>query len=125
MRVCTPEVRFRVRDPFGNEPHPTPRDVTPPEAVTEDALRWRYGADSLTLALDARADAAGVFHVATAGWRTLESATLNELLSRFAARGFAHFLVTDIDRDGMLAGPNVELYRDLRGLAPHAAWADR
>ena len=91
------------------------------EPETVDALRWRYGADSLTLALDARANSEGVFHVATAGWRTLESATLNELLSRFAARGFAHFLVTDIDRDGMLAGPNVELYRDLRGLAPHAA----
>lgn len=54
LRVCTPIVRFRVRDPFGNDPHPSPRDVTPPEEVSEDAYRWRYFA----LALD------GVFAVA-------------------------------------------------------------
>ena len=48
IRVCTPEVRFRVRDPFGNDPHPRPRDVTGPEPVTEDALRARW----LALALD-------------------------------------------------------------------------
>lgn len=49
IRVCTPEVRFRVHDPFGNTNNPSPRDVTPPESVTEDAYRWRWFA----LALDA------------------------------------------------------------------------
>jgi hypothetical protein len=48
VRVCTPEVRFRVRDPFGNDPHPLPRDVTPPEVVTHDALSLRW----VALALD-------------------------------------------------------------------------
>lgn len=42
VRVCTPPVRFRVGDPFGNAPHPTPRDLTPPEEVTAETLRWRY-----------------------------------------------------------------------------------
>lgn len=84
-------------------------------------LLWRYGADSLTLALDARVDADKVFRVATAGWRTLESAALETLLVDFAKDGFAHFLVTDIDRDGMLAGPNIELYRRLRELVPQAS----
>ncbi len=42
VRVCTPSVRFRVGDPFGNTPHPTPRDLTPPEEVTAETLRWRY-----------------------------------------------------------------------------------
>lgn len=42
VRVCTPSVRFRVGDPFGNTPHPTPRDLTQPEQVTMDSLRWRY-----------------------------------------------------------------------------------
>ncbi len=84
------------------------------------ALRWRHGSDSLTLALDARADAEGVFRVATAGWKTIESVALSALLVQFAAQGFEHFLVTDIDRDGMLAGPNVGLYRALRELAPQA-----
>jgi phosphoribosylformimino-5-aminoimidazole carboxamide ribotide isomerase len=90
--------------------------VREPETVR--ALRWRYGADSLTLALDARADDNGVFRVATAGWRTLETSTLDGLLAGYAAEGFQHFLVTDIDRDGMLAGPNVDLYRHLQALAP-------
>ncbi len=93
--------------------------VREPDLV--EALRWRYGGDSLTLALDARVDGDGVFRVATAGWKTLESVALSVLLARFTAQGFAHFLVTDIDRDGMLAGPNVDLYRELRALAPQAA----
>lgn len=93
--------------------------VREPDLV--NLLRRRYGADSLTLALDARVDAGGVFRVATAGWKTLESAALEVLLAGFVAQGFEHFLVTDIDRDGMLAGPNIELYRTLRALAPEAA----
>lgn len=40
-RVCTPEVRFRVRSVFGNDPHPAPRDVTPPADVHVDALTLR------------------------------------------------------------------------------------
>ncbi len=42
VRVCTPAVRFRVRDPFGNDPHPQPKELTPPEEVNADSLRWRY-----------------------------------------------------------------------------------
>lgn len=48
-RVCTPEVRFRVRDPFGNEPHPAPRDLTAPVPVTEDGYRLRFTALALDL----------------------------------------------------------------------------
>jgi hypothetical protein len=49
IRVCTPEVRFRIHDPFGNVTHPAPRDVTMPEAVSEDAYRWRWFALALDL----------------------------------------------------------------------------
>lgn len=42
VRVCTPAVRFRVGDPFGNTPRPTPQDLTDPEEVTTESLRWRY-----------------------------------------------------------------------------------
>lgn len=84
-------------------------------------LLWRYGADSLTLALDARADVDGVFRVAVAGWREQQGTPLDGLLAGYAAEGFRHFLVTDIARDGMLSGPNVGLYRHLRALAPEAS----
>lgn len=48
-RVCVPELRFRVRSVFGNNPHPQPRDLTPPEDVRRDALRLRW----IALGLDA------------------------------------------------------------------------
>jgi hypothetical protein len=47
-RVCTPEVRFRVRSVFGNTAHPQPRDVTGPVAVRFGALTLRH----VALALD-------------------------------------------------------------------------
>lgn len=93
--------------------------IKDPDAVR--AIAATHGSHRITLALDARADAAGVFRVATAGWQALESAPLTDTLAGFAAEGFADFLVTDIDRDGMLAGPNVELYSQLRALVPNAA----
>jgi len=93
--------------------------IREPETVRD--LRQRYGVDSLTLALDARADARGVFRVATAGWLTLEKVSLESTLAGFAEDGFRHFLVTDIDRDGMLAGPNVDLYQRLQSQTPGVA----
>lgn len=48
-RLCTPEVRFRVRSVFGNATHPQPRDVTRPEDVRRDALTFRW----ISLGLDA------------------------------------------------------------------------
>lgn len=41
-RLCTPEVRFRVRGVFGNTAHPQPRDITHPEDVRRDALTARW-----------------------------------------------------------------------------------
>lgn len=93
--------------------------IKDPSAVRKVAAL--HGNHRITLALDARADAAGIFRVATAGWQALESAPLSETLAGFAGEGFADFLITDIDRDGMLAGPNVELYAQLREQVPGAA----
>ncbi len=47
-RVCTPEVRMRVRSVFGNASRPAPRDITEPADVRRDALATRWAA----LALD-------------------------------------------------------------------------
>jgi phosphoribosylformimino-5-aminoimidazole carboxamide ribotide isomerase len=40
--------------------------------------------------------------------------TLDDLLRRYADGGLRHLLCTDIARDGMLTGPNLDLYRHLR-----------
>ncbi len=82
--------------------------------------RWiaRFGAQALTLALDARRDADGAWRLPVAGWTTATRASPERLAARFAAMGAVHVLSTDIGRDGMLSGPGLDLYRALRAAAP-------
>ena len=57
----------------------------------------------------------------SAGWTEVEARTLDELAPWYAARGARHLLCTDIERDGMLAGFNLDLYRHLAGSVPQLA----
>src|SRR5688572_27010389 len=83
-------------------------------------LGWltRYGANRITVALDARRSPDGRWRLPTAGWTEQGPGVLEDLLERFADGGLRHLLCTDIDRDGMLSGPNVDLYRRVRECAP-------
>jgi len=87
---------------------------------TERVVRWieRFGADRITVALDARQDASGVWRLPTAGWTQDSDVEFDALVRRFADGGLRNLLCTDIARDGMLAGPNLSLYRHLSMLAP-------
>jgi phosphoribosylformimino-5-aminoimidazole carboxamide ribotide isomerase len=78
----------------------------------------RFGAEQLSLALDARADAQGVHRVHVAGWQEAAEAELFDTVADFAKAGFVHALVTDIAQDGMLSGPNAALYRTLKARVP-------
>jgi phosphoribosylformimino-5-aminoimidazole carboxamide ribotide isomerase len=80
----------------------------------------RYGAERLTLALDTR-NADGRWMLPSAGWTEVEARTLDELAPWYAARGARQLLCTDIDRDGMLAGFNLDLYRHLAASVPQLA----
>ncbi len=92
--------------------------IRDPERVA-DWLK-RYGAEQLTIALDTRwID--GRWALPSAGWTEMESRTLDELAPWYADRGARHLLCTDIDRDGMLAGFNLDLYRHLAETVPHLA----
>jgi len=51
----------------------------------------------------------------------MESRTLDELAPWYAEKGARHLLCTDIDRDGMLAGFNLDLYRHLAQTVPALA----
>jgi len=77
----------------------------------------RYGTERLTLALDTRR-LGGRWSLPSAGWTEVEARTLDELAPWYAARGARHLLCTDIDRDGMLAGFNLDLYRHLAASVP-------
>jgi phosphoribosylformimino-5-aminoimidazole carboxamide ribotide isomerase len=80
----------------------------------------KYGAERLTLALDTRR-IDGRWTLPSAGWTETEARTLDELAPWYAARGARHLLCTDIDRDGMLAGFNLGLYRHLADSVPQLA----
>ncbi|MEZ0469935.1 1-(5-phosphoribosyl)-5-[(5-phosphoribosylamino)methylideneamino]imidazole-4-carboxamide isomerase [Luteimonas salinilitoris] len=91
-------------------------------AVREPATvtRWiaEFGAERITVALDARRDAAGGWRVPVHGWTEDGEATLDESVFDYALGGLRHLLSTDIDRDGMLSGPNLGLYAHVRAQAP-------
>ena len=80
----------------------------------------KHGAERLTLALDTRR-IDGRWTLPSAGWTETEARTLDELAPWFAVHGARHLLCTDIDRDGMLAGFNLDLYRHLADSVPQLA----
>lgn len=82
-------------------------------------IEWvaRHGSERIVIALDTRLVDA-VWTLSAAGWTEAVALTLDELAPRFAVAGVRHLLCTDIARDGMLSGPNLELYAHLGVLAP-------
>ncbi|HEY0013152.1 MAG TPA: 1-(5-phosphoribosyl)-5-[(5-phosphoribosylamino)methylideneamino] imidazole-4-carboxamide isomerase [Allosphingosinicella sp.] len=90
--------------------------VSDPQAVR--ALIDEFGADRITLSLDVRL-ADGVPYVAVSGWTEDSGASLWDVAANFPdAR---HLLLTDIGRDGMLAGPNFALLEEAATRLPHLA----
>ena len=63
--------------------------------------------DRIAVGLDVRGRT-----LAARGW-TREGGDLYEVLSRLDAEGCARYVVTDVNKDGMLAGPNIELLRNV------------
>lgn len=89
-----------------------------PELVGQWVLA--FGADRLTIALDTRWHE-GRWSLPSAGWTAMEAGQLDDLAPWYEGHGARHLLCTDIDRDGMLSGFNLELYRHLHALAPTLA----
>lgn len=85
----------------------------------EDVAGWlqAYGAERLTIALDTRRIDQR-WALPSAGWTAMEQQTLDALAPWYAAHGARHLLCTDIERDGMLAGFNLDLYRYLASITP-------
>jgi phosphoribosylformimino-5-aminoimidazole carboxamide ribotide isomerase len=94
--------------------------VEQPDVVTEWLVR--YGPDRICLAFDVRLDATGVPRVRTRGWTEGTTISLWDAIARFPADRIKHVLCTDIERDGALTGPNIELYDQAQSRFPHLAW---
>jgi phosphoribosylformimino-5-aminoimidazole carboxamide ribotide isomerase len=75
--------------------------------------RWLedYGSERIVLALDTRIDLGGVPRLASHGWTRDTGKDLWSVLDFFAEAGLRHLLCTDIDRDGAMTGPSLDLYR--------------
>jgi phosphoribosylformimino-5-aminoimidazole carboxamide ribotide isomerase len=86
------------------------------------ALIEEHGADRITLAFDVRAATDGVPRVATHGWRAQTAVSLWDALAPFAGTAVTHVLCTDVGRDGMLNGPNIELYAEALRRHPGIEW---
>jgi phosphoribosylformimino-5-aminoimidazole carboxamide ribotide isomerase len=70
-----------------------------------------YGADRITIALDTRRDDDGTWRLPIHGWTEHAELDLDACLDLYRDAGARHLLCTDIARDGMLQGPNLDLYR--------------
>jgi phosphoribosylformimino-5-aminoimidazole carboxamide ribotide isomerase len=90
----------------------------------EEVADWvaRFGADRICLAFDVRLDDGGVPRVRTRGWTEGGALSLWDAIARFPSGLIKHVLCTDIERDGTLSGPNVELYREAMARFPDLAW---
>lgn len=78
----------------------------------------RFGADRITLSLDVRVTE-GIPYVATAGWTENSGRSLWDVAALYPEA--RHLLLTDIGRDGMLAGPNFELLGEAGERLPNLA----
>ena len=67
-----------------------------------------FGPDAVAAGVDAKN---GI--VAVEGWEALSGVRAEELCLRMKADGVRHIIYTDISRDGMLTGPNVEATKAL------------
>ncbi|UBI06308.1 bifunctional 1-(5-phosphoribosyl)-5-((5-phosphoribosylamino)methylideneamino)imidazole-4-carboxamide isomerase/phosphoribosylanthranilate isomerase PriA [Corynebacterium falsenii] len=70
----------------------------------------RYG-DRVAIGLDTR-EVDGEWRLRGRGW-TADGGELWEVLERLDAEGVSRLVVTDVSRDGMLNGPNIDLLRDV------------
>lgn len=90
----------------------------------QEVIGWlrRFGAERVCLALDVRYDGRGEPQVRTRGWQAGAALSLWAVLEHYPTAAVRHVLCTDIERDGALSGPHVDLYRDALERFPHLAW---
>lgn len=92
--------------------------VRQPDVIAQ--LLNQYGCEKIVLALDVKITN-GTAYVATNGWAQISDLSLTVALDLFSSMGIKHVLITDISKDGLLLGPNVELYKSIAKTHPNLA----
>lgn len=85
--------------------------VTQPELFT----RWlnEYGADKMILGADVKNG-----KISINGWLEESDSSLLDFLQLYIDKGVRNVLCTDISKDGMLAGPAIDLYKQVMARFP-------
>jgi len=73
-------------------------------------LRWlkEYGPEKIILGADFRRR-----KVATGGWLAASETDITDFLRDYRSRGVVYAMCTDIEKDGMLGGPSVDIYKEI------------
>lgn len=81
-------------------------------AVTQPGLflKWlaEYGAEKIILGADFRQG-----KVATGGWLSGSENDIMSFLRKYRSEGVLYAMCTDIEKDGMLHGPSVDMYKEI------------
>ena len=72
-----------------------------------------FGSEKIWLSADVKND-----FVAVNGWQKTTDYTIENVLQRFSNAGLTYAVITAIERDGMLSGPDFSLYQRLIGQFP-------
>lgn len=72
--------------------------------------KWlnKYGAEKIILGADVLNG-----KIAISGWQEGSSWNLDAFLQKYTAKGIKYVISTDVSKDGVLAGPAVDLYKDM------------
>ncbi len=78
-------------------------------------LEWmeRYGTERIILGAEVKAG-----RIAVSGWREESAFDLFDFLDDYHRAGIRYVICTDIAKDGLLRGPAIELYRQIRQRFP-------
>lgn len=77
-------------------------------------LKWidQFGTEKIILGADCKNR-----KIATNGWMESSELDILSFIHYYEKKGAAYAIVTDIDKDGMLAGPSFELYQEILNLS--------
>jgi phosphoribosylformimino-5-aminoimidazole carboxamide ribotide isomerase len=85
----------------------------------DEVRQWiaDFGAERVCCAFDVKPEA-GDYIVSTHGWTAGSGVTLAQALALYPPQSLRHVLVTDVSRDGIMAGPNIALMQSLMAARP-------
>ncbi|TDL99279.1 MAG: 1-(5-phosphoribosyl)-5-[(5-phosphoribosylamino)methylideneamino]imidazole-4-carboxamide isomerase [Flavobacteriaceae bacterium] len=73
----------------------------------------KYGSEKIMLSADAKNQ-----KIAISGWIEDSDQDLIPFLEEYQNKGVKYATITDIGKDGMLCGPNFELYKEIKSFVP-------